>query len=447
MIHIRRQNEAWYTATFLFQDHQQIDLIRQFSQVRLETVQEKAKLLWDSQSSLIQRHTRGSETYNSRLLALFLMNSITPDFATLLHSRIDQQYSSDGPLLLFTMCNHIHRNHLAFIESIKNKIRLTTLTEFKQDVPSFLRFLQDNLRLITSTGASDTAHNDLIPHILSQLRSTTIPIFQQSVLQWQRNYMENKLALTPSSLVSLADEECQVLRHSNQWVETIDPSITAMQALLQTNTIGSKELLKTLTANFSEITKRQREINRDLRYNKDDRSRYNQNNNPDWIFDQPEDLTKPRYFNGRHWYFCTKCGRNGRWVCTHDNTTHRSPSPASRNDTYHQENRHHTRYNYGHSPRKDVQDDRRYSQGRHNEREYYSSRYHDEKDRTYHRASASGRSDRNHDRSRSRSPYHSRSPSPMHARSRSVSFRPPTPKSPSAHLSLLDSINAFIGDP
>jgi hypothetical protein len=67
------------------------------------------------------------------------------------------------------MCNHIHRIHLTFIESIKNKIYLSTLTEVKQEVPSFLHFLQDNLRLITLTGASDTTNNGFIPHILLQL--------------------------------------------------------------------------------------------------------------------------------------------------------------------------------------------------------------------------------------------------------------------------------------
>lgn len=70
------------------------------------------------------------------------MNSLTPDFATLLHSRTDLDYSTDGPLLLFTMCNHIHRNHLAFIESIKNKIRLATLGEFKNNVKSFSIFFK-----------------------------------------------------------------------------------------------------------------------------------------------------------------------------------------------------------------------------------------------------------------------------------------------------------------
>ena len=210
------------------QDNETIDMVQHFSKVKESTILSQAKTLWDAPDSHQQSHTRGTPTYYARLFGVFLMNSLTNDFALLLHSCIDQKYSADGPTLLYTMRSHIHRNHLAFVESIKNKIRLSALAEFKQDVPSFLWFLQNNLRLITSTGASDTANNDLIPHILLQLRSTTIPIFQQSVLQWQRNYMENKLALMPSNLVTLADEECQVLKHSSQWVETIDPSVAAM---------------------------------------------------------------------------------------------------------------------------------------------------------------------------------------------------------------------------
>jgi hypothetical protein len=120
------------------------------------------------------------------------------------------------------MCGHIHRNHLAFVESVKNRIRLATLSDHKNDVASYLRylrFLQNNLRIITSTGSDAKAHNDLIPHIFMQLRFTTIPIFQQKVLEWQRSYIENKLPLTPTQLVMLADEESQILRHSNQWVD------------------------------------------------------------------------------------------------------------------------------------------------------------------------------------------------------------------------------------
>jgi hypothetical protein len=52
----------------------------------------------------------------------------------------------------------------------------------------------------------------------------TIPLIQQSILQWQREYMESTSKLAPTELVTMADEESQVLKHSNQWVETIFPS-------------------------------------------------------------------------------------------------------------------------------------------------------------------------------------------------------------------------------
>jgi hypothetical protein len=182
-IHIRRQNEVWYSATFLIQDGVTIDLVRHFSQVKQATIQDNAKELWDVPTSLTLRHTRGTAMYNTRLQALFLMNSLTADFVALLHSRIDPKYSTDGPVLLFMMCTHLHHNHLAFVESIKNKIRLATLSEHKNDVPAFLRFLQDNLHLIKATGAAENSHNDLIPQILLQLQTTTIPLFQQSALK------------------------------------------------------------------------------------------------------------------------------------------------------------------------------------------------------------------------------------------------------------------------
>jgi len=59
------------------------------------------------------------------------------------------------------------------------------MADFNQDVSKYLRFLSDNPQLISSTGAEANAHNDLVPHILQQLRATTIPLFQQAILRWQ----------------------------------------------------------------------------------------------------------------------------------------------------------------------------------------------------------------------------------------------------------------------
>jgi len=44
-------------------------------------------------------------------------------------------------------------------------------------------------------------------------------------------------------------------KHSKQWVKTIDPSIVAMKALLQTLTARTNSLFGTLTANLMKLSK------------------------------------------------------------------------------------------------------------------------------------------------------------------------------------------------
>lgn len=152
LIHHRCQNKVWCTATYHVQEGVSIVMIRQFSKVSLSSVQSTAAQLWDDPQSHIQWHMGGTKAYCSRLFGLFLLNSLTPTFAATLHSRIDQKYSSDGPLLLVTMCNHVHRNHLAFVESVKHKLRTTNLQDHNNDVPKYLQFLQDNTHLqVTKT--------------------------------------------------------------------------------------------------------------------------------------------------------------------------------------------------------------------------------------------------------------------------------------------------------
>jgi hypothetical protein len=107
LINIRRRNEVWYSATFLTQDTATVDLVWQFSQAKLNVVLDQAKHLWTAADATTQSHTRGTQTYNNRLLGVFLLNLLTPEFAATLHSRIDPVYCADGPLLLVTMCQHI----------------------------------------------------------------------------------------------------------------------------------------------------------------------------------------------------------------------------------------------------------------------------------------------------------------------------------------------------
>jgi hypothetical protein len=82
LINIRRRNEVWYSATFITQEETRVDLVTQFSKVKEATILQQAKQLWEAPDASTQSHTRGTATYNNCLLGVFLMNSITPDFAT-----------------------------------------------------------------------------------------------------------------------------------------------------------------------------------------------------------------------------------------------------------------------------------------------------------------------------------------------------------------------------
>jgi hypothetical protein len=145
--------------------------------------------------------------------------------------------------------------------------------------------------------------------------------------------MEGKLALTPLKLLRLADEESQILKHSNQWVETIDPSISTLQAFVTEKATTSNDLLCTLTANlgFHVHSRSPRTTPPSMFYDGLEWRSFKGGS----FYDAPSDLTTPRYYDGRFWYFCTKCGRNGRWVCTHRDDTHKdnytmaSPYPSS----------------------------------------------------------------------------------------------------------------------
>ena len=414
--------------------------------------------------------------------------TLSNDFLTILYSRIPPRYSADGSLLLHTMCTHIHRNHTAFVESIKNTIRLTTLHEHKDDVSLFLRSIQDNLRLISSTGDEDSSHNDLLPHIFLQLRATKIPIFQQEVLRWHRQYMEGKMKTTPLKLVQMADEECQILRHSHQWVETIDPSVTALQASLEDRSKQSQNILRQLTAHLGYYQPRQGHP--DIHFSaRDSASRRTLDGGS--FYDAPANLHTPKYFEGRYWYFCTKCGRNGRWVCTHRDDTHREPFDNHR-ETQNPEKGvqppGHNGYRDRRSSRSPSSDRSSYVPYKDYEREnqYYPKRgtYRERSSRSPyqehardgpHRDSSSrsrspirdyavgpyaGSTNRPHRPSRSSSPHpgygrygrhYAANGSPQHDGSshrESGRRRTPTPLTPTTlqgQLSLLDSINAFIG--
>jgi hypothetical protein len=128
------------------------------------------------------------------------------------------------------------------------------------------------------------------------------------------------------------DEKSQVLKHSNQWVETIDPSVVPMQAMLTSTVSSTNMLFETLTSNLSKLSKIQyTSYNKDKMYtNAFSRhsplsmnmpSKYAQDS-PDWVYIQPKNLQETHAYRGQIWSFCGKCGCNGKWICTHTKATH-----------------------------------------------------------------------------------------------------------------------------
>jgi hypothetical protein len=128
---------------------------------------QEAKTRWTALSVSQDKNTIDHPTFNARVLARLLLNSITDDFRITVINRVPQEYRNDGPLLLWVICNNIHRNNVAFVESVERKIREATLSYFGDDVSKYILHIKDNLRLITTSVADWTPHNDLLVYLFT----------------------------------------------------------------------------------------------------------------------------------------------------------------------------------------------------------------------------------------------------------------------------------------
>jgi hypothetical protein len=178
---IRRQDEGWYPITFLEIQNRTYDLVRHFATIDESVMLQEAKLCWTSSTVSTDKYTIDHPTFNARVLARLLLGSVTDDFCITIINRIPQEYRNDGPLLLWTICNNIHRNNIAFIESIKRKIRESTLSQFNEDVPKYILHIKDNLRLITTSDNSLPNHTDLLIYLFAQLQLCKVPLFKEAV--------------------------------------------------------------------------------------------------------------------------------------------------------------------------------------------------------------------------------------------------------------------------
>lgn len=333
---IRRQDEGWYPITFLTIQDNNYDLIRHFAKLDESVMLTEARLRWKSPTVNTDKHTVAHPTYNARVLARLLLKSVTDDFSITVINRIPQEYRNDGPLILWTICNNIHRNNIAFIETIKSKIRDSKLSQFGEDVCKYIAHVRDNLRLITSMANSASEHNDLIIHILTQLCSSPIKPFKEAMQQLHVKYLEAQLPnLTPSQLLKRADDKAQILKHAGQWNDNDTPAVMALKLALETQKSENDKLVKQLVAHVGKLINK-RPYQNQQQLQPDDRNHYHPTNKrpynngielhsqtQSWITIPPSNPQETKVHDRRVYSWCTKCRQGqGLWVSHHNTSSH-----------------------------------------------------------------------------------------------------------------------------
>jgi hypothetical protein len=140
-------------------------------------IKQAATARWSSPSIDLDKTTFNHPAYNAPCLAQVLLSSLTDDFEFTITNRIDTSLRNDGPYILWMICYNIHRINVAFTESIKTTIHEATLLQFDGDARKYVEHVHNNLHLITHSSTPQTSHNDLLPQILTQLCSSTVPAF------------------------------------------------------------------------------------------------------------------------------------------------------------------------------------------------------------------------------------------------------------------------------
>jgi len=183
-------------------------------------------------------HTIGHDRIKSRLLAKLLRASISNDFHTTLINGVPPSYHNDGTYLLWAIGNHVHRNNVAFIKHIHEQIINTTLAQCNNDISKYIIGIKNRLWMITSpTGFSQSSHGGLILYILCQLKTSPIPLFQDSIQKLHIKYQENTLKHDdPMTLLTDIEECIRVLPHTKEWTEGPSHSISPMALFRQSGT-------------------------------------------------------------------------------------------------------------------------------------------------------------------------------------------------------------------
>jgi hypothetical protein len=79
-----------------------------------------------------------------------------------------------------------------------------------------------------------TTHNDLLVYLFAQLQLCKVPLFKEAIDAWHIAYLEAKPpGINPESLLKMADDKIQILKHADQWKESETTDIMALKLELQ----------------------------------------------------------------------------------------------------------------------------------------------------------------------------------------------------------------------
>jgi len=234
-------------------------------------------------------------------LGKVVIGSITDDFYTTLQNYTGDDLASDGPLLLWLILTHFHVSTVTYQEKLKQQIRSRTLSgDHKDDLESYLTWLRHTLDILNTT-TQVHSHSNLITPIFNQLLTTKSARFHRIVEDWHLEYHSEEKEFTPLSLIEAADKKCKALCQSNQLYTAADSEIFAMEATLKQPSI-------TPQGRHGGTCGRQHNAHRQPK--------------PAWYNSPPTDPKQTHRFDDRMWYWCPKCGKNGKWICTHTPEKH-----------------------------------------------------------------------------------------------------------------------------
>jgi hypothetical protein len=180
---IRSQDEGWAPATYITIEGNQYGLTIEFAHVNEDHVTECASKPWSSSTVAIDKHSIGHDT--SHLLAKCLLASIPLELPLTLLNCIPKLYCNDGTYILWALTNNIYKNYVAFVEHVREKIVMATVSQHDNNIEKYLIYIKNHLQMITTKPTSACQHRDLITSILCRLKTTSNQIF----LRTSKTYM------------------------------------------------------------------------------------------------------------------------------------------------------------------------------------------------------------------------------------------------------------------